>query len=51
MIALAQTVRQARGPGVYQVLVRHDQTCPRPDGGPCRCVPDVELVDGGGVQN
>ncbi len=23
----------------------HDDDCRRPDGGPCTCVPDIELVD------
>lgn len=26
------------------VEIRHDDDCRRPDGGPCTCRPDVELV-------
>jgi hypothetical protein len=32
-------------PGTFTVAeIRHDADCPRPDGGPCTCHADVELV-------
>jgi hypothetical protein len=40
--AHAERVRSfGNGPGVFLNMVAHDHWCPRPDGGPCTCYPDV----------
>lgn len=35
-----QSLRERAG-GLIEIIVLHDDSCPRPRGGPCNCQPEV----------
>lgn len=46
MLAMIRRGELLVGPGLWDVVVRHDDGCPALRGGRCRCDPDITIEGG-----